>query len=122
MSVCVKGMYLPPSCYFCPMTNDGLYICKANNPHKLLEEDCEERRPDWCPIIEVPVKHGRLIDADALAKDLDFDVENDQIVLDQMDFVGKERARIQFDKDCKQNCMRFLSEAHTIIPASEEVE
>ncbi len=66
MSVCVKGMHLPPSCYFCPMTNDGLYICKANNPHKLLEEDCEERRPDWCPIIEVPEPHGDLIDRDAL--------------------------------------------------------
>ena len=64
MSVCVKGMYLPPSCYFCPMTNDGLYICKANNPHKLLEEDCEERRPDWCPLIEVPEPHGELIDMD----------------------------------------------------------
>ena len=68
MSVCVKGMYLPPSCYFCPMTNDGFYICKANNPHKLLEEDCEERRPNWCPLIEVPEPHGDLIDRDALPK------------------------------------------------------
>ena len=66
MSVCVKGMYLPPNCYFCPMTNDGFYLCKANNPYKQLEDDCEERRPNWCPLIEVPEPHGRLIDADAV--------------------------------------------------------
>ncbi len=71
-------------------------------------------------LIEVPEPHGRLIDADALAEDLDFDVENDQRALDQMDFVGKERERIQFDKDCKQNCMWYLSEAPTVIPASKE--
>ena len=66
MSVCVKGMYLPPNCYFFPMTNDGFYLCKANNPYKQLEDDCEERRPNWCPLVEVPEPHGRLIDADAL--------------------------------------------------------
>lgn len=61
MGVFVKGMYLPPNCCFCPMTNDGFYLCKANNPHKQLEDDCEERRPNWCPLIEVPEPHGRLI-------------------------------------------------------------
>lgn len=66
MGVFVKGMYLPPNCCFCPMTNDGFYLCKANNPHKQLEDDCEERRPNWCPLIEVSEPHGRLIDADAL--------------------------------------------------------
>lgn len=64
MGVFVKGMYLPPNCYFCPMTNDGFYLCKANNPHKQLEDDCEERRPNWCPLIPVP-PHGDLIDCDA---------------------------------------------------------
>jgi len=68
--------------------------------------------------IEVPEPHGRLIDADALAEDLNYDVENDQRALDQMDFVGKEREHIQFDKDCKQNCMWYLSEALTVIPAN----
>ena len=68
MGVFVKGMYLPPNCSFCPMTNDGFYLCKANNPHKQLEDDCEERRPNWCPLIEVPEPHGDLIDRDALPK------------------------------------------------------
>lgn len=70
--------------------------------------------------IEVPAPHGRLIDADDMAEDLNFDVENDQRALGQMDFAGEERERIQFDKDCKQNCMWYLFEAPTVIPASEE--
>ena len=31
-----------------------------------------EGRPDWCPLIEVPTPHGRLIDADAIQ---DYNVE-----------------------------------------------
>ena len=63
--VAIKNAVVPPSCYFCPMTNDGFYLCKANNPYRQLEDDCEERRPAWCPLVELP-PHGRLIDADAL--------------------------------------------------------
>lgn len=61
--IAIKNAFVPPSCYFCPMTNDGLYLCKANNPYKMLEDDCEERRPDWCPLVPVP-PHGDLIDRD----------------------------------------------------------
>lgn len=58
--VAIKNAVVPPSCYFCPMTNDGFYLCKANNPYRQLEDDCEERRPAWCPLVELP-PHGRLI-------------------------------------------------------------
>ena len=27
-------------------------------------------KPDWCPLVEVPTPHGRLIDADALLEDV----------------------------------------------------
>ena len=63
MSILIKGMEMPTSCYFCPMTNDGFYLCKANNPYRQLEDDCEEHRPSWCPIVELPT-HGDLIDRD----------------------------------------------------------
>ncbi len=63
MGVYIKGMEMPESCYDCDFTNDGFYLCKAAHLYKQLENDCEERRPDWCPLIEVP-QHGRLIDAD----------------------------------------------------------
>ena len=52
MSVIVKSMEMPESCYRCPMANDDFYLCGATE--KYLENDSEERRPDWCPLIELP--------------------------------------------------------------------
>ena len=100
MGVFVKGMYLPPNCCFCPMTNDGFYLCKANNTHKQLEDDCEERRPNWCPLIEVPEPHGRLIDADA--------------VFDNLERTGWYN---NADRDIAED---LVLDAPTVIPASEE--
>ena len=56
---------MPTSCYYCPMTNDGFYICKATSPFRELEDDCEECKPQWCPLVPIQ-PHGRLIDADKL--------------------------------------------------------
>lgn len=69
MSVIVKGMEMPPSCYFCGLADTSFIRCEAFSPTKLLEDDCEERRPDWCPLIELP-PHGRLIDVDYLKEHL----------------------------------------------------
>lgn len=57
----------------------------------------------------------RLIDADTLIEDLQYDVELDARALDNGDFVG-DREFIQFDKDCKQNCVDFLRSAPTVEP------
>ena len=65
MSIIIKDMKMPPSCYFCSFADTSFIRCEAFSPTKLLEDDCEERRPKWCPLIELP-PHGRLIDADAL--------------------------------------------------------
>ena len=94
MSVIVKGMDMPKRCFGtsydserderhehcedCPCL-DSLMIdtdtgqrygwCNIESvngdekPTRLLEND---ERPEWCPLIEVPTPHGRLIDADAL--------------------------------------------------------
>jgi hypothetical protein len=63
--ILIKGMEMPESCYYCPMKNDGYYLCKATRPYKELEDDCKECKPQWCPLVPVQ-PHGRLIDADAL--------------------------------------------------------
>lgn len=68
MSVLIKGMELPKNCEVCPL---NFYECA------LLEKSSEEimqyfggdsRHPD-CPLVEVP-KHGRLIDADMLKRNI----------------------------------------------------
>lgn len=70
----------------------------------------------------------RLIDADALAHDLEYDVELCAEALDDMNMVGKEREDMQFQKDCKQNCIWYISEQPTVdaipiewIPVNERL-
>ena len=59
MSVIVKGMEMPEGCWDCVMGSFG-----ACNFAGRIWDDLN--RPDWCPLVELPEKHGRLIDADAL--------------------------------------------------------
>lgn len=56
----------------------------------------------------------RLIDAEALADDLEYDVEQCARALDDMNMVGKERDDMQWEKDCKQNCIWYISEQPTV--------
>lgn len=56
MSVIVKGMEMPKNCTGCPI------CCGLHYQHR----DEKGRRPD-CPLVELPEKHGRLVDADKLA-------------------------------------------------------
>ena len=57
MSVLIKGMEMPENCY----------ECSCYREDDICNNDCEYRyvydgRPDWCPLVELPEKHGRLID------------------------------------------------------------
>lgn len=116
MGVYIKDMDMPTEKPIAVVIHpDGTAYCA-----EMLAGVCTEYLND-CVAIPVP-PHGRLIDADALAEDLEYDVELDSRILDDMDFVGKEREHIQFDKDCKQKCMRYLTEAPTVIPATAAKE
>ena len=58
MSVVIKGMEMPKNC-------DTCFLSKWDS--------CNERfycMFDFCPLVEVPAPHGRLIDADALLEDV----------------------------------------------------
>ena len=87
MGVYVKGLKMPKSCSDCLFFVDGLYdandepcsACLAkedNSPWGCGYEEIDgidhmARRMDYCPLVEVPEPHGRLIDADALDYKLD---------------------------------------------------
>lgn len=58
---------------------------------------------------------SRLIDADALISDLEYDVELDARALDCLDNEYR-RDIIQFDKDYKQNAIDLLRKAPTVQP------
>ena len=52
MSVLVKGMRMPQSCYYCGLADTSFINCVAFEKPIVLEDDCEERRPDWCTLVE----------------------------------------------------------------------
>lgn len=73
MSVLIKDMKMPENCLYCKLTdseyctcvlmdfyNDDYYVGKYN----------KERAP-FCPLVEVPTPHGKLIDANILEKDIE---------------------------------------------------
>ena len=68
MSVLIKGMNMPRFCYVCKLGNFEVDhpFCWAVMRH--IPNLCNQR-PEWCPLIEVPTPHGRLIDADKLIKE-----------------------------------------------------
>ena len=90
MSILIKGMGMPYGCANCPFVSgpvygsDGRanYFCKVdvegvrgNNVTTeviALYEGATEAFPRFCPLIELPEEHGRLIDADVLKDTLDY--------------------------------------------------
>lgn len=71
MSVLVSGMEMPKSCEECKLKSyDAKWgdICPFTCVVAL-----NIGRQNSCPLVELPEKHGRLIDADALEPDSDYD-------------------------------------------------
>ena len=76
MSVIVKGMDMPRSCFDCglmqfdEMGDEYCAYVYGKGKH-YLDNDVEKDRPDWCPLVELPEKHGRLIDGDMLKAEIE---------------------------------------------------
>jgi hypothetical protein len=63
MSVLIKGMEKPTSCYDCRFSVDGwCYACVPES-----EDERKRITTNYCPLVPVP-KHGDLIDRDKLRK------------------------------------------------------
>lgn len=74
MSILIKGMDMPKCCTECS-------CCRHDNWNGETAHQCNvslitfgaedenwiyDQRPNWCPLVEIPTPHGRLIDADKL--------------------------------------------------------
>jgi len=65
VSLLIKGMEMPNNCQECVCINDEYFYCQAVG-RQPQDENVVSRRPDWCPLADVPTPHGRLIDKDKL--------------------------------------------------------
>ena len=76
MPILIKDMEMPETCDECEFHcyhSYGEYVCVATPllyPFNLANS--KGIRKDWCPLVEIPEPHGRLIDADALKETLDY--------------------------------------------------
>ena len=64
MSVIVKGMEMPKNCQECGLYIEGACYAKGHRDYRSIMDTA---KPDDCPLVELPEKHGRLVDADKLA-------------------------------------------------------
>lgn len=107
MSVLIKGMAMPETCEKC-------MFCKWSNLHQTgactlhdweptgadFSEDYLSKRADWCPLVEIPSKHGDLIDRDNVESRAALFERFTGIRLNQLyDFVGSEKAVIEAEGD-----------------------
>lgn len=94
MAIYIRDMEMPKYCAECHFDTfaDDLHYCTIK---QIPTEDYWECRPPFCPLTEVAEPHGRLIDADALADDLETD--------------GKE-----FGDEMKLNCASWLRSNATL--------
>lgn len=82
MSVLVKGMKMPENCKEC-MSSDLRTTIKCTEWTEISAGRRENERAWSCPLVELPEKHGDLIDRDALPRDvMDFDVWNAPTVIE----------------------------------------
>lgn len=103
MSILIRGMEMPTSCYKCPLRRrDGMdIVCPvAHERFSVADVNILEYRLGNCPLVHVP-PHGRLIDADAILQEAT---------------KGEE----PFDWIDKNELLRLFFDAPTIIEAEEE--
>jgi len=73
MSVLIKGLIMPHCCDVCTFSDwSNLHqtaSCKLHDYNPCFTDYSREytdKRAEFCPLVEIPEPHGRLIDGDAL--------------------------------------------------------
>ena len=118
MSILIKGIEMPTSCYYCPFA-DGTWgyspphkkRCLISGKDMPVDERNVQHDPLVCPLVLVP-SHGRLIDADAL----------EEILLKVIDINASIEQRNEATEQ-ERRCLWWFEQqigiAPTIIPAEE---
>ena len=118
MSVLIKGMEMPKSCWACPMVSGyeifkdewkpvhSVVRCRILNKKVITENGI----PSACPLVPVP-HHGRLIDAEALINALQelFDKRKEDA-----EYMGFRGPFVSWN-----DAVYHIKDAPTIIPAEE---
>lgn len=115
MSVLIKGMEMPESCYYCPFA-DGVWQknkrCLINGKEMPRDGRNVQQNHLTCPLIPVP-PHGRLIDADELISDFE----------DGMEFIRSTCQNVEYKHlYCliADGMIELMKKYRTVIPSNRE--
>ena len=118
MSVLIKGMEMPETCSDCEWSyyiGNGRAMCKRVSMTDKTDI-MTKRRADFCPLIEVPTPHGRLIDADKFKAD--HSMKNDCAECEKK-LQGSSRS-CEYDRIySKMDFCEWIDNAATVIEAEE---
>jgi hypothetical protein len=67
MGLYIKGVGMPEHCWDCPCHNGEYEFCQVTGKYY------GDERQACCPLVELPSKHGRLVDADLAMEKLETD-------------------------------------------------
>lgn len=74
MSIILKGIDLPKDCPLCPLAHYNALKeftgCEITRWYFDSETMATSTRPSFCPLIQIPTPHGRLIDIDKVKDEL----------------------------------------------------
>ena len=94
MSILIKDMDMPNACWDCEGCDgdkkNGYFCILHKDAYDLVDIDIFKEKPNWCPLVEVPTPHGRLIDEKELYNKIEnefdggcvYDVSPDDAVSD----------------------------------------
>lgn len=113
----ILDIEMPKSCGECPVSLSGKYcriIESTISFHEL------STRPDDCPLKEIPTPHGRLIDGDKLADDLEWDAERAEKEMEHLDLLTAEYVQLRNEINIKMNAVWWIRDdanLNCIVPA-----
>ena len=126
MSILIKGMEMPTSCYECPFLDYEQGFCLASAVKNesgwyepvLCPGGIKDGRHADCPLIPVP-PHGRLIDADALRASIKESVDECHKWADEVT-EGEMYVRVSQSLGTFVECSLRIKAAPTIIPTDKD--
>ena len=62
---------MPKACRDCAFQIGGWCRMYSDDEKRINDANLIVERPEWCPLVEIPTPHGRLIDAEKLKRHID---------------------------------------------------
>lgn len=98
---------------------DTIYNVRLGEADFQLCGWCVSLSPASGHVVELPARHGRLADIDALIDDLEYDAQRDLAMIEDPDYDYHVNL-LQEDRDTKLNAAEWLRGCEILVPAYEE--